>query len=430
MQAIPSDPAARSSPAAVPRRVNPLALIFTTVVVDLIGFGVVLPVLPLYSERFGATPFQIGALTATMSVAMLIATPLLGKLSDRVGRRPVLAVSVLGTAVSFVMMGTAQSLTMLFVARALDGFTAGNITTAQAYIADVTPKARRTKGIGLISAGFAIGLVVGPMLGALAARFGPSVPFFCAAALAAMNGVAILLFLPESLPAITGVTPEEPTGDCPPEVAAAGAGADAPLGEMLRERGLRGPIALYATAVFSMTMVYTTIALFVSKRYGLAEGGAGAMYVCMGLAAAGTQFIALDWLTARFRETTLARGGLLASAVFMAAFAASPSPVWFALAITAFGASNSVNNTLLLSLVSQRAPASRQGQVIGVSQGFAGLSRVLAPLAGGWLLGRLGPAAPMLAAAGVSLVAGLATFPALAEPVAPEAAADPVSVQS
>ena len=169
--------------------------------IDLIGFGIVIPVLPYYSERpeFGATPFVLGVLGASYSVMQFIFSPILGSLSDKLGRRPVLFFSLLGTSAGFFMVGFAGSLWMLFAGRILDGITGGNISTAQAYIADVTTRKDRARGMGLIGAAFGVGFVLGPMLGGVLSRWGASVPFIFAGGLALVNAISLFFYLPESL---------------------------------------------------------------------------------------------------------------------------------------------------------------------------------------------------------------------------------------
>src|SRR3954471_24885574 len=166
---------------------KPLLVIFITVLIDLIGFGIVIPVLPYYIESFGATPFQLGLLVASYSVMQFIFSPVLGGMSDRYGRRPVLFFSLLGTSVGFLLVGLAGALWVIFAGRILDGITGGNISTAQAYIADVTTRKDRARGMGLIGAAFGLGFVLGPAIGGVLSRWGTHVPFIFAACLALAN---------------------------------------------------------------------------------------------------------------------------------------------------------------------------------------------------------------------------------------------------
>ena len=178
-----------------------LTTIFLVVLVDMLGFSLILPLLPYYAETFGATPTIVGLLVASYAAAQMIGAPLLGRFSDRFGRRPVLLISIFGTFVGFILLGVGGSLLILFISRMLDGLTGGNITVAQAYITDVTDEKNRAKGLGMIGAAFGLGFILGPAAGGLLSTYGYAVPSFVAAALALINLVAVFFFLPESLTA-------------------------------------------------------------------------------------------------------------------------------------------------------------------------------------------------------------------------------------
>ena len=182
---------------------SPLLVIFTTVFIDLVGFGIVIPVLPYYAEgtKFGATPSQVGLLFASYSIMQLVFAPVLGRLSDKYGRRPILLISLLGTSLGFLILGFANTLLMLFVGRIIDGISGGNISTAQAYIADVTTKEDRAKGMGLIGAAFGLGFVFGPAIGGILSRWGINVPFLFAGGLAFANAILLYFALPETVTA-------------------------------------------------------------------------------------------------------------------------------------------------------------------------------------------------------------------------------------
>ena len=176
---------------------KPLTAIFLIVFIDLLGFGLILPLLPFYAETFGASDTVIGLLVASYAAAQLIGAPLLGRLSDRYGRRPVLLLSLIGTMVGFLFLGFAKTLVVLFASRILDGLTGGNISVAQAYIADVTDEKSRAKGMGLIGAAFGLGFIFGPVTGGLLSQYGYAVPAFVAAGLVAINLVMVLIWLPK-----------------------------------------------------------------------------------------------------------------------------------------------------------------------------------------------------------------------------------------
>src|SRR2546430_8923001 len=195
---------------------SPLVVIFTTVFIDLLGFGIVIPVLPYYAEgsRFGATPREVGLLFASYSVMQLIFSPVLGRLSDKYGRRPILLISLLGTCLGFLILGFATTLLMLFVGRIIDGISGGNISTAQAYIADITTPENRAKGMGMIGAAFGLGFTLGPAIGGILSKWdinvlgyhipGISVPFIFAGCMAFSNAILLFFTLPEN------VTPGHP----------------------------------------------------------------------------------------------------------------------------------------------------------------------------------------------------------------------------
>src|SRR6187401_1575628 len=178
---------------------RPLLVIFLTVFVNLVGFGIIIPLLPFYAQTFGASPLVVGLLFASFSLAQLIATPALGDLSDRYGRRPILIFSLLGTVVSFVMLALAQSITMLFLARIVDGLSGGNISTARAYVADVTEPKDRARAYGLIGAAFGLGFILGPALSGVLAGISYTAPIWAAAILTLVAAAVAWLWLPETV---------------------------------------------------------------------------------------------------------------------------------------------------------------------------------------------------------------------------------------
>src|SRR4026209_2661381 len=185
---------------------SPLVVIFTTVFIDLLGFGIVIPVLPYYAEgtQFNGTPRTVGLLFASYPIMQLIFSPVLGRLSDKHGRRPILLISIIGTGIGFLILGFAKTLWMLFLGRILDGISGGNISTAQAYIADITTKEDRAKGMGLIGAAFGLGFIFGPAIGGILSQWCIHVPFIFAAVLCFVNAVLLYFTLPET------VTPDHP----------------------------------------------------------------------------------------------------------------------------------------------------------------------------------------------------------------------------
>lgn len=180
-------------------RKTSLTTVFIIVFIDLLGFSLILPLLPFYAEIFGASPFLVGLLVASYAAAQLIGAPVLGRMSDRFGRRPVLLISLVGTFIGFLLLGFANSLWMLFASRLLDGFTGGNISVAQAYITDITDESNRARGLGLLGAAFGLGFIIGPAAGGLLSVYGFAVPAFAAAGVSLISILGVIFFLPESL---------------------------------------------------------------------------------------------------------------------------------------------------------------------------------------------------------------------------------------
>ena len=268
---------------------SPQALIFGTVFLDLVGFGIVIPVLPLYAERFGASPFVVGCLLGIYSAMQCLFAPLLGRLSDRIGRRPVLLVSVIGTSAGFLLMGLANSLWLLFLARVIDGVTGGNISTAQAYIADITPPEERSRGMGLIGAAFGLGFIFGPAIGGLLSHVSLGAPFIFAACLAAANALAIYWFLPESLPAHRRSRTQERV----PLSA---------LVEPARQRPLRIILLAYFFTTVAFSLLTATYGLFAERRFGYTAAQIGYVFAGQGLLGAIIQGGLMGWLVKELRE--------------------------------------------------------------------------------------------------------------------------------
>lgn len=357
---------AGSSPAA--------ATISFTVFIDLVGFGIVIPILPLYAEHFGASPLVIGLLVGIYSAMQLIAAPILGRLSDRVGRRPVLLVSILGTAVGFLLMGMAGSLELLFAARIIDGITGGNISTAQAYIADITPPERRSRAMGIIGAAFGLGFIIGPAIGGALSHISIGAPFFFAAGLAAVNAALVFFLLPESL------SPEHRTQAVPTR---------AKLQALLRgpeHAMMRRIIAIHFAVVAAFSMLTATYPLFAARHFGLGAPGIGAIFACIGLVAALVQGVLLGWLLKLAPERRLILSGivLLAAGFVWLPLSAAQAALLGATAAIAVG--HGLLAAPLSGLASQQAGPAGQGRILGLMQSTASLARLVGPVLGGVLL--------------------------------------------
>lgn len=352
---------------------SPLLVIFFTVFIDMVGFGIVIPVLPLYAEHFHATPVEIGWLTGIYSGMQIVFTPLLGRLSDRVGRRPVLIVSLIGTSLGFLIMGWAGSLALLFVARIIDGATGGNISTAQAYIADVSTPENRSRSMGLIGAAFGLGFTFGPMIGGVMSKISYGAPFYFAAALAALNVVLLYFVLPESLSQEYRSRPHERTK----------------LTEVFQHGHGRLFGAIVATYFFTITgfaIMTTLFALLTEKRFGYDARQTGYLFGFIGIISVILQGGLIGRLVKMFGETALARTGLFFLAISMVLLPLVHTLALLLAVCAAIAIANGLVNPTLNGLASQMIDRSWQGRALGLMQSAGSVGRLVGPLLGGWLL--------------------------------------------
>src|SRR4029078_8048246 len=349
---------------------SPLVVIFTTVFIDLVGFGIVIPVLPYYAEgsRFHATPRTVGLLFASYSVMQLIFSPILGRLSDKYGRRPVLLISIIGTGIGFLILGLANTLLLLFVGRILDGITGGNISTAQAYIADITTKENRAKGMGLIGAAFGLGFIFGPALGGILSRWGIHVPFFFAGSLCFANAILLFFTLPETV-----------TKDHPARQSAAGGRGVGELLRSLKQPRLGFLLTIYFLFIVSFSIMTTSFSLYTMFRFGYDAQHTGYLFAYVGLIAVVIQGGLIGKLVKRFGELPLILFGAFCFAIslFAVAFVGPAAGGLAALLIGGgvFSMGNSLSTPALTSLASKSVGPAEQGTILGVTQSVASLAR-------------------------------------------------------
>ena len=360
---------------------SPLVVIFTTVFIDLVGFGIVIPVLPFYAEgtRFNATPRTVGFLFASYSVMQLIFSPVLGRLSDKHGRRPVLLVSIIGTGIGFLFLGFATTLWMLFVGRILDGITGGNISTAQAYIADITTKENRAKGMGLIGAAFGLGFVFGPAIGGVLSHWGVEVPFLFAAGLCFLNALLLYFTLPET------VTPDHPA-----RISAAGGRGLAQLIESLKNPRLGFVLIIYFLFIVAFSIMTTTFSLFTMFRFGYDAQHTGYLFAYVGVLAVIVQGGLIGRLVKRFGELPLVIVGalLFAGSLFAVPFVGPQAGGLLGLLIGGglFSIGNSLSAPTLTGLASKSVGPAEQGSILGVTQSVASLARAVGPVLAAFLI--------------------------------------------
>jgi DHA1 family tetracycline resistance protein-like MFS transporter len=362
---------------------SPLLVIFITVFIDLVGFGIVIPVLPFYVEgtKFGAGPQMVGLLFMSYSVMQLIFTPVLGRLSDKYGRRPVLFLSLLGTSLGFFILGFATTLWMLFAGRIIDGITGGNISTAQAYIADVTTEENRAKGMGLIGAAFGLGFIFGPAIGGVLSKWdlnlgslhipGISVPLIFAGCLALFNAILLYFVLPETV-----------TADHPARTSAA-TGRWSQLFGALRQSRLAFVLGIYFLFITAFSIMTSSFGLFTLFRFGFDAHDTGWIFAFVGVVGAVVQGGLIGRLVKMFGEMPLVLAG---AALFAASLVLIPltGPQTGTLALLALGGVFAIGNGLatpsLNALASKSAGAGEQGGVLGVTQSVASLARAVGPL--------------------------------------------------
>jgi len=387
------------------------ATIWTTVALDLVGFGIVLPILPLYAEDFGASPTTIGILLASFSIAQLVCAPIWGRVSDHVGRKPVLIVSLFGTALGSFLTGAAGSLWLLFVGRILDGASGASVSVAQAAVTDVAEPDDRPRLLGLLGAAFGLGFVAGPALGALAALEGPHVPFYLASALALGNAVVAIRRLPETRPARHApvVAGDPVIGEGVEDVAVDDSAGD-PLGVELHDpQSPPGDLLRLAVIGFLAVVAFSgfeaTFSLFVARRFDLGISATGGLFAAIGLALVlvqgGLIRPAVAWLGTKGTLRVGLGVNMLALGVLGVA---STWPVLVAALLGLVVGQGFVTPTLA-ALVANRARVDRRGAALGFQQLAGGLGRVVGPASAARLFDFMGVPAPFVAGAVVALAA-------------------------
>lgn len=393
-QALDATPASTAAddgaPPVGPAPRRALAILFFTIFIDLLGFGILIPVMPTYARRYGASETVIGLLFATYSIAQLIAAPLWGRLSDRIGRRPVIVVAAAGSAVAYLCFGLADHLWMLFVARLIVGGCGGTISTAQAYIADVTAPEQRTRGMALVGAAIGLGFTIGPALsGLIASQGGVRAPFFVGAGLAAANAIWAAIALPE--PAVRR------------------AAARGPLISSLTRSIVLPGVGFYLGLLFVVTYAFahieTTLVLWTTDLLGFTERDNGLLFMWIGIVLVIAQMGGTRRLAKSVSEPVLAATGCALMA--LGALATPLVGAWPLLAVTCaiIALGSALNSPAIMSAISRAAPAESQGELLGVSQSVSALGRIAGPPACGLLYQFVGRSAPWITS-GVLLALG------------------------
>jgi MFS transporter, DHA1 family, tetracycline resistance protein len=347
---------------------SPLASILSIVFIDLVGFGMIIPILPLYAQRFQATEWQIGLLLASYSFMQFLASPVLGWLSDRYGRKPVLLCSLIGSAVGYMLMANAVSLAALFAARILAGISGASVGTASAYIADITPPENRSKRIGLIGAAFGVGFVLGPAIGGILSHFSVVAPFWFAAILSILNAIVMWIVLPE--PERHAVRQQGPVN----------------LRETFEQAGSwrLGVIPVtYFIGIAGVTVIYAQVS---NRRFDLNQSQISYIFVMMGLIGASIQGGAIGRLAKRFGDVDLAITGFAVMALSMMAMPLAHSIPVFLVFSAGLAMGNSLSQPTMSAIASKGASPALQGRVLGIVQSAGSLGRVFGPVIAGILL--------------------------------------------
>jgi MFS family permease len=391
-----------SGQASERRRRLTLSVVFATILIDFVGFSVLIPVLPLFADRLGASSLQVGWIVALYGLAQLLFLPVWGWVSDRVGRRPVILVSLLGTAVSFAVLATAQSIPLVYMARALTGLFAGSIGAAQAVVTDLTPPTERTSGMGLIGAAFGASLVVGPAAGGALAALHEQAPFYAIVVVAGANFLLAWLALPESRPA------DLPR---PPWKELARAFVPTPLRLLARVHDRR--IALFLVLFFIFFAAFAVVeamgTLYLGKRFGADELDSALVFAWIGLFLTGTQAGPLGRLVDWFGEVRLLVIGFALTAVGIAAVAWVPSYGWFFVIGPVIAVGHGLAFPSFTSLFTRLCRAEQAGELLGQSNSMATAGRIVGAVGGGALMSERFLAAPFLAASAL-LTLGLLLF--------------------
>lgn len=348
-------------------------IVFFTVLVDVVGFGIVIPILPFYATEFGVSPTVVTLLFASFSFFSFLSAPLLGTLSDRIGRRPVIILSIISTAIGWFVFASATAVWMLFLGRIIDGAAAGNFTSAQGYMVDIAKDEKeRTRNLGILSAIFGVGFLLGPILGGLLSRVSHVFPFWVAGVLASVNAVSAILFLPES----NRNRSTEKMIDYHPLT---------PLIRAWRDKPLRPLYVTWTTFALAFVIGQSVFALFVKEVFGFSAFATGMAFAVVGVVVVINQAFLLQrfWLK-RFEEARLQVVMLIILVFALLCIAVEILPLFY-VGLLGLGTGQAVLRVVVTSQVAGDAGPSRRGETIGILSAIMSASMVVAPVVAGVL---------------------------------------------
>ncbi|MBM7713545.1 MFS transporter [Siminovitchia sp. FSL H7-0308] len=346
-----------------------LPILFAVMFFVMVGFGIIIPVLPFYAEHMGASPAELGLLMAVYSLMQLLFSPMWGRISDRIGRKPVMMIGIFGLALSFFMMALSSQLWMLFAARIIGGFlSSANMPTVMAYVADITTDEDRGKGMGIIGASIGLGFIFGPAIGGIFSKTSLSMPFYVAGISSLFTFVLVMFILKESLP-------KEVRGEQAQK-------------KVSIFRALQGPVSvLYIMQFFtsvSLAGLEATFAYFAAKTAGLGTVELGYLFMIMGLAGAIVQGGLVGRLTKKYGEGAVIQGGIIVSTIGFALILLVDSFTTAAIYLTIFGIGNGVIRPSVSALLTKKSMTGH-GSTTGLLSSFDSLGRIIGPPLGGWL---------------------------------------------
>lgn len=389
-----------------------LTVLAATVLVDMIGFGIVLPLLPFYAEELGASPLEVTLIIASFSAMQLLAAPIWGRISDRHGRRPLILAGLFASAISYLIFALADSLAVLLLSRIAAGAAGGTISVAQAYVADSTEGDERTHGLGLIGAASGLGIMLGPAIGGFFSRFGLGVPGFVAAALCLFNGLAALVYLPESRH-----FRDRPGWAAGVRAKVAGVGGEAASLRGWATALTRFPLWLLFTVYFlcisSFAAMTSVLALYLERVFAMGASEMGVIFTAAGAVTVVVRGAAVGRLVRRVGEAMTVRSGTVILAVGISTIPIIPNRWWLTLLVPLWAIATGILFPSLASLISQATDAHSQGSILGGSQLFGGLGRVIGPVWAGLLFQRLSIASPFAMA---GILVGIAVVLAIRIP--------------
>jgi multidrug resistance protein len=385
-----------STPAPADATRSATLVVFTAVFIDLVGFGIVLPLLPSYAARFHVSDSSIGILVASFSLMQFLLAPWWGRLSDRIGRRPVLLIGLAGSALSYLLLALAPSFLVLLLSRVVAGAMGATVSVAQAYLADITPPERRSRAMGLIGAAFGLGFVIGPAIGGISSHWGDEVPGFVASALCAANFILAWFRLPETRVHVPFAAPALTS----------------------RWKALLAPYGVLAFSTIAFTVMYVVFPLHIERALGYDRRHAAYFFVLIGLVTAAVQGGLVGRLAARFGDRALMTAGcvLLALGLVAVPFAFVPAvpagwrlpALLVAILLLAFGPG--LVGPSVTGYISRSSTTEDQGRALGTLTSVGAVARIVGPILAGTMNEVGGARAAFLVSAGAAALAALAAL--------------------